>query len=72
MSIPLALNSASNIVKNPISHLVARFFLVSSRSVDSLIWAFIFVAIFGPGVIAGVLAIGLRSIGFIGKLLGEA
>jgi len=31
-----------------------------------------FVAIFGPGVIAGVLAIGFRSIGFIGKLLGEA
>ena len=72
MSIPLAIMSASNIVKNPISHWAARFFLVSSRSVNSLIWALFFVAIFGPGVIAGVLAIGFRSIGFIGKLLGEA
>jgi phosphonate transport system permease protein len=30
------------------------------------------VAILGPGVLAGILAIALRSIGFIGKLLYEA
>lgn len=48
------------------------FILVSSRSVNSLIWALLFVAIFGPGAIAGVLAIGFRSIGFVGKLLAEA
>jgi len=30
------------------------------------------VAIVGPGVLAGVIAIALRSIGFIGKLLYEA
>jgi phosphonate transport system permease protein len=53
-------------------NLVAQFLLVSSRSVNSLIWALLFVAIFGPGAIAGVLAIGFRSIGFVGKLLAEA
>jgi phosphonate transport system permease protein len=37
-----------------------------------LVWALLFVSIFGPGVIAGVLAIAFRSIGFVGKLLGEA
>ena len=71
-AIPLAFMNASNIVASPISHWVARFFLVSSRSVNSLVWALLFVAIFGPGVIAGILAIAFRSIGFVGKLLGEA
>jgi phosphonate transport system permease protein len=46
--------------------------LVSSRTVNSLIWALLFVAIFGPGPLAGMLAIAFRSVGFVGKLLGEA
>ena len=46
--------------------------LVSSRSVNSLVWALLFVAIFGPGALAGTLAIAFRSIGFVGKLFGEA
>jgi len=71
-AIPLALMNASNISKSLWSHWIARFFLVSSRSVNSLVWALLFVSIFGPGVIAGVLAIAFRSIGFIGKLLAEA
>lgn len=64
--------NASNIVASPWVHWIARFFLVSSRSVNSLVWALLFVSIFGPGVIAGVLAIAFRSVGFVGKLLGEA
>ncbi|NRA22414.1 MAG: phosphonate ABC transporter, permease protein PhnE [Oceanospirillaceae bacterium] len=71
-SIPLALINASNVVASPWAHWFARFFLVSSRSVNSLVWALLFVAIFGPGVLAGVLAIAFRSIGFVGKLLAEA
>jgi phosphonate transport system permease protein len=51
---------------------VALFIIVASRSVNSLIWALILVVVFGPGMFAGILAIGLRSIGFIGKLLYEA
>ncbi|WP_280338219.1 PhnE/PtxC family ABC transporter permease [Salinicola acroporae] len=51
---------------------MGRFILVSSRSVNTLIWALLFVAIFGPGVLAGIIAIMFRSIGFLGKLLGEA
>ena len=71
-AIPLALMNASNIVASAWVHWISRFFLVSSRSVNSLVWALIFVAIFGPGIIAGVLAIAFRSVGFVGKLLGEA
>ena len=50
----------------------AKLMLVSSRSVNSLVWALLFVAIFGPGALAGTLAIAFRSIGFVGKLFGEA
>jgi len=51
---------------------VALLIIVSSRSINSLIWALLLVAILGPGSLAGVFAIALRSIGFIGKLLYEA
>ena len=51
---------------------IALFVIVSSRSINSLIWALILVAIVGPGVFAGIIAIGLRSIGFCAKLLYEA
>jgi phosphonate transport system permease protein len=51
---------------------IALFVIVSSRSINSLIWALILVAILGPGIFAGVIAIGLRSIGFCAKLLYEA
>src|SRR6266545_3862438 len=34
--------------------------------------ALLFVGIFGPGALAGTLAIAFRSIGFVGKLFGEA
>ena len=43
-----------------------------TRSISVIIWALVFVVIFGPGPLAGVVAIGVRSIGFIGKLLAEA
>src|SRR4029434_6823799 len=49
-----------------------KLVLVSSRSVNSLVWALLFVGIFGPGALAGTLAIAFRSIGFVGKLFGEA
>jgi phosphonate transport system permease protein len=51
---------------------VALFIIVASRSINSLIWALLLVSIIGPGLLAGVIAIGLRSIGFIAKLMYEA
>jgi len=51
---------------------IALLIIVSSRSINSLIWALPLVAIIGPGLLAGIVAIALRSIGFIGKLLYEA
>ncbi len=51
---------------------IALAIIVSSRSINSLIWALLLVLIVGPGVFAGVVAITFRSIGFVGKLLYEA
>jgi phosphonate transport system permease protein len=36
------------------------------------VWGLLFVAIFGPGPLAGIWAIAARSIGFMGKLVAEA
>lgn len=51
---------------------VALLIIVSSRSINSLIWALLLIAIIGPGVFAGVLSIAIRSVGFCAKLLYEA
>lgn len=72
MSLPIAYIAAQNTTPNRFTLWLGRFILVSSRSVNTLIWALLFVAIFGPGVLAGIIAIMFRSIGFLGKLLGEA
>lgn len=72
MALPLGLLAAHNITPNVAVNYCAKFLLVSSRSVNSLVWALLFVAIFGPGALAGTMAIAFRSIGFVGKLFGEA
>ena len=51
---------------------LALLALVTSRSVNSIIWALVLVVLLGPGLLAGVLAIALRSVGFVGKLVYEA
>lgn len=72
LAVPVALMAARNITTNPLLNGLAKLILVSSRSVNSLVWALLFVAVFGPGAMAGMLAIAFRSIGFVGKLLAEA
>lgn len=72
LALPLGVLVAPNVVRNRALNLFARVLLVASRSVNSLVWALLFVAIFGPGPLAGMLAIAMRSVGFVGKLVGEA
>jgi len=72
MAFPIGVMAAHNITPSRPLNFVARLLLVSSRSVNSLVWALLFVAVFGPGALAGTLAIAFRSIGFVGKLFGEA
>jgi phosphonate transport system permease protein len=72
MALPLGVLAAYNVVPYPFVNYLAKLVLVASRSVNSLVWALLFVAVFGPGALAGALAIAFRSIGFVGKLFGEA
>jgi len=72
LALPVGVLAAHNLVPSTPLNLVAKLILVSSRSVNSLVWALLFVGIFGPGALAGTLAIAFRSIGFVGKLFGEA
>jgi phosphonate ABC transporter permease subunit PhnE len=68
----VALMAARNLTRSVTLNLVARFILVATRSVHAMIWALFFVAVFGPGALAGTLAIAVHSIGFTGKFLSEA
>lgn len=72
ISLPIAYLGANNVSPNKITLAIARVIIVSSRSIDTLIWALLFVAILGPGPMAGVFAITFRAIGFLGKLIGES
>jgi phosphonate transport system permease protein len=73
LAVPVAFAAARNTTPSAaFLRPAALFVIVASRSINSLIWALLLVAIMGPGLLAGVVAIGLRSIGFIAKLLYEA
>jgi phosphonate transport system permease protein len=73
IAVPVAYCAAHNTTPSVVLvRPVALFIIVASRSINSLIWALMLVTIIGPGVLAGILAIGLRSIGFCAKLLYEA
>lgn len=73
LAVPVAFLAARN--TTPSAYLVrpvALLIIVSTRSINSLIWALLLIAIIGPGVFAGIMAIAIRSIGFCAKLLYEA
>ena len=73
LAVPVAFLAARN--TTPSAYFIrpiALLIIVSTRSINSLIWALLLIAIIGPGVFAGVIAIAIRSIGFCAKLLYEA
>ena len=73
MAIPVAWLGAINI--SPLgrgTYLVGRTLMTLSRSVHEVVWGLVFVAAVGLGALAGVLAMAVRSIGFISKTVAEA
>lgn len=56
----------------PVTYPIARLMMTLSRSIHEIVWALFFVAAVGLGALAGVLAISMRSIGFIAKISAEA
>ncbi|MEM9205800.1 MAG: phosphonate ABC transporter, permease protein PhnE [Pseudomonadota bacterium] len=73
LAVPVAFLAARNTTPSALFlRPIALLIIVSTRSINSLIWALLLIAIIGPGVFAGVMAIAIRSIGFCAKLLYEA
>lgn len=73
LAVPIAFLAARNTTPSTLFiRPVALLIIVATRSINSLIWALLLIAIIGPGVFAGIIAIAIRSIGFCAKLLYEA
>jgi phosphonate transport system permease protein len=72
LSVPLAFLAARNTTPHPVIYQVARGALNALRSIPELILGIIFVAAVGFGALPGVLALGLHSVGMIGKFFAEA
>jgi len=71
LAIPVALMASQNIVGERYAK-IGKFFITMVRTFPELILALIFISVVGPGAPAGVLALGIHSIGMLGKLFSEA
>ena len=72
LSLPVAFLSARNVTPSPWLYGPARAFTVLCRSIPDLVFALIFVRMLGIGILPGILALGLHSIGMLGKLFADA
>jgi phosphonate transport system permease protein len=72
LSVPLGFLAARNTTPHPAVFLAARSVLNLLRSVPELIMGIVFVAAVGFGPLPGVLALGLHSVGMVGKFFSEA
>jgi phosphonate transport system permease protein len=71
LALPVGLAAARNLMP-PWATWPARFVIVACRSFHPVIVAIVFVKAVGFGALAGILALTVASIGFIGKLFTEA
>jgi phosphonate transport system permease protein len=71
-AVPTALFAAQNVTRSPLLHYPARFILNLVRTIPDLLFAGVFVAVFGIGSVAGTLALSFFSFGLIAKLLYES
>jgi phosphonate transport system permease protein len=70
LSIPVGIGAARNLAPLPV-YLACRSFIAVSRSLQEVIVAILFVAMFGFGPLAGFLTLTFGTIGFMAKLLAE-
>ncbi|MFI2233269.1 phosphonate ABC transporter, permease protein PhnE [Nocardia testacea] len=72
VSVPLAFLAARNTTPHPAVHGAARAVITFCRAMPDLLFAALFVRALGIGVLPGVLALALHSIGMLGKLFADA
>lgn len=71
LAVPLAFLAASNVVPKPVAWLT-RLLLIAIRTIPALVYGLMFIRVTGPGPFAGVLTVGLSSIGMLAKLYVDA
>jgi phosphonate transport system permease protein len=73
LAVPVSWFAAHNITPHKwITYPIGRAIMTLSRSVHEIVWGLIFVAAVGLGAFPGIIAVAMRSIGFISKLTAEA
>jgi phosphonate transport system permease protein len=72
LSVPLGVMAATNTAPNRLLGTIARTTIAATRAIPDLILAVFFVAALSLGELPGVLALGIHSIGMLGKLLADA
>lgn len=72
LSLPVAIFAAANTTSGPLMRGASRTIIVVCRAVPDLIFAIVLFRLFGLGALPGILALGLHSIGMIGKLYADA
>nr|WP_261807586.1 phosphonate ABC transporter, permease protein PhnE [Paenibacillus sp. N3.4] len=70
--LPFAFWAASNLSRRRAVSGSGKLFLSVVRTIPEIIMALIFIKAVGPGAFAGVMALGLHSVGMLGKLYAEA
>jgi phosphonate transport system permease protein len=70
ISLPIGIGAARNLAP-PAVYLICRGIIALSRSLQEIIIAILFVAMFGFGPFAGFLTLSFATIGFLAKLLAE-
>ncbi len=68
----LSFYASANLSRSGLALFVCRRYLEFCRSVPEVVFALIFVAAFGIGPFAGVLALAIHSAGALGKLFSDA
>jgi phosphonate transport system permease protein len=71
-ALPLGFLAARNVVAGQILHFMTRRVLDTVRSVDTLVWALIWINVVGLGPFAGALAIASTDFAGLAKLMSEA
>ena len=72
LSLPVALLAASNTTPHPVVRHIARVAVVLLRAVPDFVIAVFLVRVFGLGTLPGILALGVGSVGMMGKLYSDA
>ncbi|WP_288801507.1 phosphonate ABC transporter, permease protein PhnE [uncultured Corynebacterium sp.] len=72
VSLPISVAAAKATSRGNLSRGTARTVIVLARAIPDLVLAIFFLRVFGLGAAAGIIAMGLHSIGMVAKLYADA